>query len=200
MSLARKISSEVSETEYLEGELISDVKHEYIDGEVYAMAGASMKHNLISSNVSRELGNKLKENNSACNIFSSDMKVKVNGIKTGYFYPDVMIVCDSNDDYYQSSPLIIIEVLSKSTRKKDKSSKKLAYFNIPSLQEYMIIEQDYCEVEVYRKSEHWNSTLYILGDKVPLTSINSTLSVEDIYYHIDNEDMTHYLHKKEEQL
>jgi len=198
MSLAKVKDHKLSETEYLEGELISETKYEYIDGEVFAMAGASVKHNIISSNVSRELGNNLKSQNSPCNVFLADMKVKISNNSTHFYYPDVMVVCDKSDeDYFQNSPVIIVEVLSKSTRRNDKTSKKMTYFNIPSLEEYVVIEQDYCEVEVFRKKNGWTSTVYFLGDEITFDSIKTTLSVEDIYYHIDNEDMAQYLAKKE---
>jgi len=200
MSLVRKIEPKISETEYLEGELISEIKYEYIDGVVYAMAGASENHNLISRNVLLELTARLKQKKSSCKTFSSDMKVRISDNSTQFFYPDVMVHCKPGDNeggYYKQSPVIIIEVLSKSTRKNDKTSKKLAYFNIPALQEYIIIEQDFCEVEVFRKSEHWKSTVYLLGDEITLESINTTLSVEDIYYQVDNEDIVNYLKDKE---
>jgi len=198
MPLAKKIDTKISEEEYLEGEVISDIKYEYIDGAVHAMAGASTKHNTICMNTSNSLYNKLKNNNSPCRVFSSDMKVRISDTNTNFFYPDVMVVCDVNneDDHFQNSPVIIVEVLSKSTRKNDKSIKKFAYFNIPTLQEYVIIEQDYCEVEVFRKNQHWNPTSYFLGDDITFKSIDTTISVEDIYYHISNEDMADYLKEK----
>ena len=92
MSLARKIANNISEGEYLDGEIVSETKHEYINGEAFAMAGASEKHNLISVNIIRELGNHLKQKKSPCKTFSSDMKVRTSGVNTNYFYPDVMVV------------------------------------------------------------------------------------------------------------
>jgi len=203
MSLAKTIDYEISESDYLEGECISELRHEYIDGFVYAMAGASRKHNLISSNISRELGNKLKQKKSPCEIYSSDMKVKVNEFIKGFFYPDVMVACDINDDYYQNSPVIIIEVLSNSTRKKDKTTKKQAYFSILTLQEYVLISQEFCEIEVFYRVEHqpnkWQSTLYFIGDEIHFKSLDLSISVEDIYYQINNEDNNRYLKAKEKE-
>lgn len=196
MSLVQKIDINISEQEYLAGEQISEIKHEYIDGSVYAMAGASENHGLITQNISRGLGNHLIKNKSDCKILSSDMKVRISQNSLYYFYPDVMVFCDKHkhdSEYYKHSPVIIIEVLSKSTRKHDLSTKKLSYFNIPSLQEYVVIEQDFCEINVFRKSDHWNSTIYFLGDDIHFESIDTTLSVEDIYYQVDNEDMTQFL-------
>jgi len=196
MPLVKKIESEMSENDYLENELISDIKHEYINGYIYAMPGASENHGLILQNMSREIGNSLIKNKSPCNVLSSDMKVRINDKSTHYFYPDVVVFCDKHKhdtEYYKHSPIIIVEVLSKTTRKNDKTSKKLTYFNIPTLQEYVLIEQDTCEVEVFRKSESWKSSVYFLGDKITFDSINTTIPVEDIYYHVNNEDINAFL-------
>jgi len=200
MSLAKNSDNKISEQEYLAGELISEVKHEYIDGTVFAMAGASENHGLISGNILSGLKSDLKQKKSPCDVFSSDMKIKISEQSSNFFYPDIVVICDKHEDddkYYKHAPIIIIEVLSDTTRKYDKGSKKLSYFNIPSLQEYVIIEQDYAEVEVFRKSEDWKSSIYFLGDEVTFQSINITLSVEDIYYHVDNNDMNQFLKEKE---
>ena len=200
MPFVKNTGSKISEEEYLKAELISDVKHEYINGYIYAMAGASKNHERIAGNIFRDLGNILKQKKSPCDVFSSDMKVRVADLNTNYFYPDVMVTCDTDDnesEYYTNSPLIIVEVLSKSTRKNDLTTKKLYYFNIPTLQEYVVIEQDFCEVEVFRKSEGWKSTIYFLGDKITFDSIGSTIAVEDIYYHVSNDDMTKFIIEKE---
>ncbi len=202
MSLVNAIETKISENDYLEGELISEVRHEYIDGTVYAMAGASTKHNLISSNILSELKNSLKQKNSPCDVFSSDMKVKISKITDSFFYPDVMVVCDTDnndDDYYKTSPVIIVEVLSKSTRRNDFTIKMMSYFNIPGLEEYVLIEQDICQVQVYSKSKNWQSASYFLGDDITFNSINTTLSVEDIYYHVKNDDIVNYLQEKEQE-
>ncbi len=202
MSLVNTIETKISENDYLEGELISEVRHEYIDGTVYAMAGASTKHNLISSNILSELKNSLKQKNSPCDVFSSDMKVKISKITDSFFYPDVMVVCDADkndDDYYKTSPLIIVEVLSKSTRRNDFTIKMMSYFNIPGLEEYVLIEQDICQVQVYSKSKNWQSASYFLGDDITFNSISTTLSVEDIYYHVKNDDIVNYLQEKEQE-
>jgi len=198
MSLANKKEDEISEDEYLEGELISDIKHEYVTGYVYAMAGASVKHNLISNNIVRELSSKLKNTNSSCDVFSSDMKVKISNVTTKFYYPDVMVVCDNknDDDYYKNSPVLIVEVISKSTRKNDFTTKMMSYFNIPSLEEYVLIEQDLCQVYVYKKNKNWQSISYFLGDEITFESIDTTISVEDIYYHVDNEDVVNFLEEK----
>ncbi|MCK5696779.1 MAG: Uma2 family endonuclease [Gammaproteobacteria bacterium] len=200
MSLAKNSESKISEADYLAGERISEIKHDYIEGLVYAMAGASENHNLISNNLVRELGNILKQKKSSCKVFSSDMKVRLSNTGTLFFYPDVMLCCepDDNNDYYKQSPIIIVEVLSQSTRKNDKTRKKMAYINIPTLQEYIIIDQEFCEVEIFCKSNNWASTVYLLGDTITLASIDISLLVEDIYYQVNNGDMVQYLVEKEQ--
>ncbi len=198
MSLARKIVNRISEEEYLSGELISEIKHEYVDGEVFAMAGASKKHNLIALNIASELRNHLKNYKSSCSTYTSDMKARISQVSSSFFYPDVMVVCDKNDDdYYQSSPVIIVEVLSKSTSQYDKSNKRIAYFNIPSLKEYVLIEQDKGEVVVFERDKNWQASYYFLGQSITFESINVTLSVEDIYYQIESEEMEEYFKEKE---
>lgn len=204
MSLANKksdtICPEISPEEYLKGELESEVKHEYRDGHVYAMAGASKKHNQISRNILYALENNLRQKKSTCETFSSDMKVKLSNKANSFFYPDVMVTCedDNENEYYQNYPVIIIEVLSKSTRKNDSSSKMLNYFNCPTLDEYVLVEQDFCQVQVFRRKHNWQSKHYFPGDEITFESINVTLTVEDIYYQVGNEDMLQHLQEVQE--
>ena len=185
-------NSAISIEEYLKDEMTREVKHELIDGQVYAMAGASANHDRISSNISRKFGNHLES--SPCEPFGSDMKVKV-GSK--FFYPDVMVDCQFNESqpYYTDSPVIIIEVLSKSTRRIDETTKRFSYINIPSLEEYVLIEQDIVDIEVIRRSEDWLSKHYFLGDKIHFKSINLTLTVEEIYYRVQNEEMLEFMNQ-----
>ncbi len=198
MSIAIKEQIKISEENYLSGELISDIKHEYIDGNIYAMAGASKKHNIISGNMFNIFYNGLRSKKSSCIPFSSDMKVKVSSKRNNYFYPDILVVCDeNNDDYFQNSPTIIVEVLSKSTSKSDKSQKRLLYFNIPTLKEYVLIEQDKCEVIIFEKDKNWQSNYYFLGDEITFKSIDVSLTVEDIYYQIQSDELVEYFEEKE---
>ena len=186
----------ISVEDYLKGELISEVKHELIDGHVHAMAGASGNHDRISGNVYSEFRSHLK--NSPCEPFGSDMKVKVN---SNFFYPDVIIDCnfDNSEPYFIETPIIIVEVLSKSTRKTDETTKLMSYINIPSLKEYVLIEQDFVDIQVIRRSEGWLQKHYFLGDEITFESIDLTLSVEDIYHRVQNGDMMEFLNNKTEQ-
>ena len=184
----------ISEEEYLEAELTSEIKHEYIDGYVYAMSGASKNHNRIALSLLRKFGNHLDK--SHCEPFTSDMKVKVG---TQYFYPDVTVVCqdDLSSDYFTQSPTIIVEVLSKTTRRRDETLKRMAYQTIPTLKEYVLIEQDFVDVEVCRKSEGWISNHYFMGDEVTFESIALTVPVEEIYARVENEDVRTYFEEKQ---
>lgn len=175
----------MSEEDYLASELKREIKHEYIDGYIYAMAGVSKNHQRITMNISTKLGNFLV--GKPCEPFASDVKVKVG---SRFFYPDVMVVCKDNDhDYYTETPVIIVEVLSKSTRRTDETIKKMAYQSIPTVQEYVLIEQDFVDVEVCRRREGWVSSHYFLGDSVTFESVGLSMAVEDIYARVDNEDV-----------
>lgn len=187
----------ISIEEYLAGELLADTKHEYIDGDVYAMAGASKNHESIAGNVLAEIRQHLK--NTPCRPFGSDVKVKVG---KQFFYPDVMVVCEDNTDnpYYTESPILVVEVLSKSTRRTDETIKRTAYQSLPSVQEYVLIEQDFVDVEVCRRSSGWVSNHYFLGDDVWFESLNFNLAVEEIYRWVDNEDMAAFLQAREAEL
>jgi Uma2 family endonuclease len=102
MSLLNTHTHVITEQEYIQGELLSDIRHEYIDGCVYAMVGATKKHNIISGNIFYELKDRNKKNKASYDVFTSDMKVKVNQSTSNnnvrYFYPDVMLVCNKEDD------------------------------------------------------------------------------------------------------
>ena len=194
MATAQQIAL-MNEEEYLEGEKIAALKHEYVDGHIYAMAGAHSNHNSLAMNVSVALSNHLK--GKPCRAYMSDMKVRIgNGSK--YYYPDVLVNCPPVNGYFTETPTIIVEVLSNSTRRIDETEKRLAYMQIETLEEYVLIAQDFVQIEVIRKSEGWKSAKYFLGDEVIFTSIGLTLSVEEIYDGVDNADMVEWLKQKGE--
>lgn len=179
----------MTEEEYLNSERTSEVKREYIGGQVYAMAGAKHNHNFILQNIAREFGNHLK--GTPCAVFTADTKVRLG---KDYIYPDVLVDCSkmSGDEYFSTSPVIIVEVLSKSTRMRDTTTKLIQYINLPSLKEYVLIEQDYVSVQVLRKSKHWQPEYFYLGDQITFESIGLTLTVEEIYDRVDNADMNEF--------
>lgn len=112
-----------------------------------------------------------------CEPFGSVMKINTG---ENFFYPDVLVDCqfDESEFYFTDSPLIIVEVLSKSTRKKDETTKLMSYLNIPSLQRYAMIEQDFVDIEALSRKDNGLQKHYFLGDEVRFDSIDLTLSVE----------------------
>ena len=180
----------VSEADYLAGEVTAEVRHEYIDGQIYAMSGASNNHNLIAGNMYAAFHAHLK--GKPCRAYMSDMQVKV-GSK--YFYPDVMVDCSAlgGDSRLTEAPVILVEVLSKSTRMTDKNIKRMAYTQIASLEAYILIEQDTAEVEVLRRSTGWQPHYYYLGDDIVLENIGLTIAVEELYDRVQNADITAWL-------
>lgn len=182
----------ISEEDYLKDEELRDIKHEYFDGEIFAMSGASVNHQRLTGNVFAEFRQHLKS--TPCEAFSSDMKVRADKGKK-YFYPDVLVSCNNDDGktHFTESPRIIVEVLSNSTRKFDKNLKRQIYQSIPSLEEYVLIEQDRVEITVFRKSVNWQPTYYFIEDEITFESIGLTLPVLEIYERVDNQEMQNFL-------
>jgi Uma2 family endonuclease len=195
MGLAAVKTTYLSEQDYLEAEKVSDVKHEYFDGEIFAMSGAKANHQRVTMNVGGEFRNHLK--GTPCEAFSSDMKVRADkGNK--YFYPDVVVSCNQDGESdFTESPRLIVEVLSNSTRKFDKDLKRKIYQTIPTLEEYVLIEQDHVDIEISRKSADWHSSYYFLGDDVTFESIGLTLPVLEIYSRVENKELQEFLAKQE---
>jgi Uma2 family endonuclease len=183
----------VSEQDYLQGEQLADTKHELINGQVYVMGEANENHNLLAGNILAEFKCQLK--GKTYRVFMVDMKVKVGH---DFYYPDVMVVCQQDHDsaYYKNAPVIIVEVLSKPTRRFDQTDKRLRYQQIPSLEEYVLIEQDKGEIVVFNRQNHWQSVYYYLGDDITFASLGVTMRVEDIYYQVDNDDVLEFLLRK----
>jgi Uma2 family endonuclease len=175
--------------EYLNLEETSEIRHEYVDGEIFAMAGASEEHNLISGNIYTLLRPHLR--GTACRAFVSDMKVKIKAQKADiFYYPDLLVTCDPNDRerYFKTRPTLIVEVLSNSTKTIDKREKRLNYQTIESLQEYVLISQEEIKVQIYRKDAQGNWSLEILdkGNNLELKSVELTLTMADIYEDVIN--------------
>ena len=194
MGLVNQFAPEfLTEEEYLSSEVDSEVKREFIDGRVYAMAGAGYNHNCICANILRKFGNHLE--GTPCATFMSDIKVRIG---QDYVYPDVLVDCSkmSGDNFFSTEPIIIIEVLSKSTRKADTTTKLIRYINLPSLKEYVLIEQDFVSVQVLRRDQHWRPDYFFLGDSVNFESIGLSLTVEEIYDRVDNTDMNEFRREK----
>lgn len=172
----------ISVAEYLESEKISPVKREYIDGVVYAMADKSDRQIRLSSNFTHALDTNINED--AYEVFISDLKLQAN--PKVFYYPDVMVTCDgaNADPYYRKQPRLIVEVTSPSTENIDRSEKLLAYRQIKSLKEYVIVSQEAVQIDVYRRrrGDPWQwEILTELEDELRLDSVGLTLSVAHIY-------------------
>jgi Uma2 family endonuclease len=168
---------------YLKGEIDADVKHEYVNGRVFAMTGASRKHNLITGNIFAILHSHLS--GSSCQVFMNDMKAHV---KTSsdecFYYPDVMVTCQpGTEDYFENTPTLVVEVLSKSTERYDREGKFLNYVNIESLSEYILIHQDLQTVEIYRRRNNWEPEYFgiDINSKLQLESVDLSTDVAAFY-------------------
>jgi Uma2 family endonuclease len=164
-------------------------RHEYIDGEVYAMSGGTVTHSQIASNFNRLLGNHLR--GSGCKTLNSDCRVKVLEMDK-YIYPDVSVTCDERDKtstQYITHPCLLIEVLSPGTEAYDRGNKFKLYRRNPSLQEYILVSAETIEIELFRKTQtnDWQIINYQVGDVVELKSINLSIPIEQIYDDIDFE-------------
>lgn len=177
-----KFKTKISVEDYLKVERISPAKHEYIEGEVYAMAGTSDLHNLIAGEIYALLLNHLR--GSGCQPFFGDIKVQVN--KTVYYYPDVLVSCEENpaDSYFRNQPVLIIEVTSPSTETIDRREKLLFYLQMPSVQEYVIIDQHKMNVEVHRRQPNGGWITYYFNEPseiVELESVELSIPLPEIY-------------------
>ena len=176
----------ISKKDYLEGEKTSPIRHEYLGGEIFAMSGGSEEHNRIALNIASLLRFHLR--GSGCKTFIADMKVKISIAQNTldiFYYPDVMVTCDPQDTekYYKTSPCLIVEVLSPSTKDLDRREKRLNYQSLESLQEYVLVSQTEMKVEVYRLLEIGKWSVESLGkeDSLELKSVGLTLTMTDIY-------------------
>lgn len=176
-------SSCVSPEEYLLGEndRPDGQKYEYVNGQIYAMAGASRGHNLLAGNFFLALALHLR--GSRCQVFQSDMRVEIQTFNdTRYYYPDVQVTCeDETASHFNQSPCLVIEVLSGSTARKDRTEKLVGYRMIPTLQEYVLCSQDTPYVEIYRRSNEWLKESYTEGKTFTLVSVGLEMAVDDLY-------------------
>jgi len=173
----------ISVEEYLEGERLSEIRHEYLGGKVYAMAGASDDHNRIAINIVSQLVERLR--GKRCEPFGADMKLKIPGSEA-FYYPDALIACDPSDSatYFRERPTVVFEVLSPDTERIDLREKRFAYSLIPSLKVYVIVAQDRIEVTILRrgKTRQWVGEVLSERDAVlKLPEVKVEISLARIY-------------------
>ena len=173
----------VSVADYLAAEETSQVRHEYLGGLVYAMAGETRDHNQVTQNLLLNLRPRLK--GGPCKIYMSDIRVNFQ-LRTDeyYYYPDLVVTCDQRDTHprFVQFPKLIIEVLSPSTERVDKREKFFAYTSLASLEEYVLVAQTEREVTIFRRANDWQAE-NILGPKAKLTldSLKTTVPLAAIY-------------------
>lgn len=183
MSTAKRLNL-VSVEDYLDGELCSPIKREYLGGVVYAMAGARLAHNTIATNALGTLHGRLR--GLKCRPFNSDTKIRIRlPTQIRFYYPDASVSCRPNppSDSFLDEPAVLIEVLSRRTRRIDEFEKKDAYLNIPSLGVYLLVEQETPLVVAWRRTtEGFVREVYQgLEAVVPLPEIGIDLPLAEIY-------------------
>ena len=189
MSLNPKTDS--SFADYLAAEReAQDVKHEYLAGEIFAMTGASFRHNLIVANIVRHLGNQLADR--PCTVLANDMRVHVKAMDL-CAYPDIVGLCGEPSFYDEredvlTNPALIIEVLSKSTQGYDRADKFALYRALPSLREYVLASQSRVGLDLYTReaADRWVLTPYTqLAECIRLESIGCTLGLAEVYAKVE---------------
>ncbi|SFP93419.1 Uma2 family endonuclease [Parafilimonas terrae] len=176
----------ISIEEYLEMEEASTEKHEYYQGEIFAMSGTKVPHNIIAKNLFGNLFIKLK--GKKCQPFGSDQRIHIQS-NTLFTYPDISIVCGelitlNNDNWNVLNPAVIIEVLSPSTKNYDRGEKFKLYRDIPTLKEYVLIDSESIHIEVFRlnTNHHWELEEYNSPrEYLNIKAINEDLLIADIY-------------------
>ena len=183
MSTVKRLNL-VSVNDYLAGELVSPVKHEYLGGTVYAMAGAQNVHNLIATNILGSLHARLRGHR--CRPYNSDTKIRIRlPDQVRSYYPDASVICRPNPqaDSFQDEPAVIVEVVSSAARRTDEGEKKDAYLTIPSLCAYLVVEQEFPTAVLYRRTEQGflREVHDGLETVIPLTEIEVELPLAEVY-------------------
>lgn len=181
-SVSKKLPITVSE--YLSGELIANQKHEYVDGTVYPMTGASTRHNRIATNATGAVYSQLRRK--SCQVFNSDIKIRARQSRSvRFYYPDLSVVCQPNPDseLFQDHPVVIVEVLSDSTRRVDEYEKREAYLTINSLNCYLRLEQGQPAAVVYRRGENGfqREDYEGIDASIALSEIGCQVSLREVY-------------------
>ncbi|MGE5155122.1 MAG: Uma2 family endonuclease [Bdellovibrio bacteriovorus] len=175
-------SRSLTAAEYLEGEKSAAERHEFVNGAVFAMTGASKTHNRLTKRLARLFDDRLAGR--PCEAFGTDVKVRVQGLNDDrFYYPDLHVECApfTPHEYYSEHPVLILEVLSNSTERGDRSDKFYAYRRLSSLMEYILVAQDACRVEVYRRATGWDLEVFGTGERFRLDALDDELGVDEIY-------------------
>ena len=178
MNVSPNVLPRMSVAEYLAYEHSQDIRHEFVDGYLYAMTGASELHERIASNLLVALGVHLR--GSPCRAYKGDLKIAVGD---DHYYPDVFVTCgaDRPEGYSRDDPTLIVEVLSPSTARNDRGDKRLAYESLTSLREYVLVWQDRTRVEVWVRGRDAPLVLESPDEMLRLDSIGFEVRVGELY-------------------
>jgi len=187
MVTAQDNSPQLTPEEYVAWEEKQLEKHEYIDGQVYAMGGGNVNHGRIAIRLTAMFDAHLE--GSSCITGNSDIKVNIAGTKN-YTYPDASVTCDERDKNTPNSftyPCLIVEVLSDSTEAYDRGSKFRMYRNNPALIDYLLVSSTHIEMDLYHKNNagEWLIINYQEGDTIELKSINLRFMIEQVYRNLN---------------
>jgi Uma2 family endonuclease len=187
MGLPQENPAYITPEAYLAVEMASDTRNEYLKGEVFAMVGTSSTHNIIVLNLAQAFRNHLR--GGPCQVFAIDLKLRVE-TANAYFYPDLMVTCteaDRRSDYIKTEPILVVEVLSPSTALFDRDKKFASYRQLPSLQEYVLVDTEQQGIECYRRADNgeWIMHPYGAGESVTLHSLNLAFPIGEAYQDVD---------------
>lgn len=184
----------LSVEEYLKHESENDTKYEYHNGEIFALAGGSINHGLLCANIYSEIRNELRSKESNCKPLSSEIKLHVKSNQyDSFLYPDTMVICgdlkeSESNAHAVKNPVLIVEVLSKSTADYDRGDKFHIYRQIPTLQEYVLIEQDKYVIDIHYKnpqSDLWRITrIEGLDSIITFQSLDISISMKSLFFDI----------------
>ena len=173
----------VSVEDYLAREARSEIKHEYLGGVLYAMAGSNREHNLISGNLYAAFRSHLR--GKRCSAFMADLKVRQQiASEDIFYYPDVVVTCDPRDTdrNFVRFPVLLIEVLSEGTERTDRREKFLSYIRLETLEEYVLVAQAKMEVTLFRRANNWQPEVLTKPEQAArFASIDLTLPLPGIY-------------------
>jgi Uma2 family endonuclease len=178
----------ISPKNYLEGERISSIKHEYRQGQVWAMAGGTQAHGTVVLNIATLVRTHLR--GSQCRAFVENMKVRIE-TTDGYYYPDVVVTCDDRDRHldqdFISYPSLIVEVLSPKTEAFDRGAKFADYRTIDTLREYVLVSCDRRQIECYRRNDcdRWELQCYETEAAIAFESVNLSADMTAIYEDVE---------------
>lgn len=182
---ARTLDGVITAEDYLAREEVSPVRHEFANGVLYAMVGGTERHHLIAGNLFFALRSRLP---AGCRPFMADVKLRILSNRSEYFYyPDCMVCCGPSDQsqVWRDNPLVLGEVLSPSTERIDRQEKFSAYTQVPTLREFLLIEQSMQRVELFQRDNGWQREVLGVGDRLRLASIDFEIGLDALYQDVE---------------